>query len=72
VGSLVWGTRPTSQHLFASSEPIDHGVFEGIHAVYDVGHETQIYKLDASEAGDTISLASDGHLNYLIFYKLKF
>jgi hypothetical protein len=61
VGSLVWGGRPTSHHLFTSSEPIDHGVFEGIHAVYDVDYETQVYKFDASEAGDTISVAPDGH-----------
>jgi hypothetical protein len=60
VGSLVWGTGRTSKHLFASSEPIDHGIFEGIHSAYDVEHETQIYKFDASEAGDTMSLAFDG------------
>jgi len=61
VGSLIWGNRPTSHHLFTSSEPIDHGVFEGIHAVYDVDRETQVYKFDASEAGDTITVAPDGH-----------
>ena len=59
VGAICWGREATSSFLFASSEPTDADAFTGWHRAFDLAKE-QVFKMDASEAGDAIAIDSLG------------
>jgi len=59
VGSILWGSQTTADHLFISTEPTER-TFEGLHKVFEVQSETVLYQFDVTEAGGVIALDSDG------------
>lgn len=65
VGAMAWGANPTSNHLFASSEPLD-STFEGVHKAYDVQEKRPLYSFDAQEAGDTLCIGPTGKIPSLL------
>ena len=60
IGSLAWGSESTKDKLFGSSEPCYSTLFDGIHKALDMTTTKSLYKFDASEAGDMLSLDSTG------------
>lgn len=64
VGPMVWGLGVTSNLLFASSEPLSiDQELEGCHKAYDITRGVMSYQLNASEAGDAISVSTDGEFS---------
>ncbi|KAF9475003.1 WD40 repeat-like protein [Pholiota conissans] len=60
VGAMAWGAESTSNHLFASSEPLDPTDFTGAHKAYDIQNKKIMYALNAMEAGDNICVGPTG------------
>lgn len=70
VGNMVWGTGPTEDCLFASSEPdplirdeIPEALFVGRHKAFDVENEKALYEFQAEEAGDSLCINASGMAN---------
>ncbi|KAH9479447.1 hypothetical protein JR316_0008041 [Psilocybe cubensis] len=67
IGSMAWGAGPTTDILFASSEPdpfhtVNTPHFDGIHAMYSTEKERILVEFDAKEAGDTLAINSSGDM----------
>lgn len=60
VRAMVWGLEKTSDLLFVLSEPLFQHDLDGYHKAFDINKQMMAYRLDASEAGDTLSVTSDG------------
>ncbi|KAG6897811.1 hypothetical protein C0992_010615 [Termitomyces sp. T32_za158] len=62
VGAIIWGCKPTANHLFASSEPLDAAIFTGYHKAIDAERWQPLYAFDEIGAGDEIAITNDGTL----------
>lgn len=61
IGAIAWGSGSTSSQLFASSEPVREGIFDGLHKVYDLQSQSVSYQFDAKEAGDALCIGPSGN-----------
>ncbi|TFK29731.1 WD40 repeat-like protein [Coprinopsis marcescibilis] len=60
IGAVRWGSGPTENQIFASSEPLEENCFDGHHRTADATSSKDSYKFDASEAGDALVLNPSG------------
>ena len=60
VGAVVWGQSASANTLFASSEAQSMDDHSGYHVAFDADQGRCVYKFNAKESGDAMSLDPDG------------
>jgi hypothetical protein len=63
AGAIVWGLGPTSDLLFASSEP-QTNERSGYHKAFDVHTQVLAHDFDVGDAGDAMALDNEGTTNH--------
>ncbi|KAG6866593.1 hypothetical protein C0991_002081 [Blastosporella zonata] len=68
IGAMAWGHGSSSNHLFASSEPLDQESYFGNHKAVDAERWKVAYSFDESGAGDEIAVSTDGISQFVCLF----